>query len=84
MLVVEAPHHPQPATSSPHPPSRPPLQVCTTVTTTRKLVSVLSSIAVYGHSMSAQRWLGVALAAAGVLGELETKFRPKPHAKLKM
>jgi UDP-galactose transporter B1 len=58
--------------------------VCTTVTTTRKLVSVLSSIAVYGHSMSAQRWLGVALAAAGVLGELETKFRPKPHAKLKM
>ena len=54
------------------------------MTTTRKLVSVLSSIAVYGHSMSAQRWLGVALAAAGVLGELETKFRPKPHAKLKM
>ena len=51
--------------------------VCSTVTTTRKIFSVLFSIVIYGHSMSAQRWAGVALASLGVLGELQSKFKPK-------
>uniref|UniRef100_A0A7S0QTJ5 Uncharacterized protein n=1 Tax=Pyramimonas obovata TaxID=1411642 RepID=A0A7S0QTJ5_9CHLO len=59
--------------------------VCTTITTTRKIGSVLSSILIYGHSMSMQRWFGVALAVVGILGELESKlFNSKskklPHA----
>jgi UDP-galactose transporter B1 len=60
--------------------------VCTTITTTRKIGSVLSSILIYGHSMSFQRWFGVAIATIGILGELESKFRPKSkrisHAKV--
>jgi len=47
--------------------------VCTTVTTTRKVFSVLLSIFVNGHPMSAQGWGGVALASAGILSELQDK-----------
>mmetsp|Transcript_25283 Transcript_25283/g.58930 ORF Transcript_25283/g.58930 Transcript_25283/m.58930 type:complete len:324 (+) Transcript_25283:75-1046(+) len=48
--------------------------VCTTVTTTRKVFSVLYSILMKGHQMNTQGWLGVALASSGILGELEQKF----------
>lgn len=47
--------------------------VCTTVTTTRKVFSVLLSIFLNGHSMSAQGWGGIALASGGILTELVGK-----------
>jgi len=48
--------------------------VCTTVTTTRKVFSVLYSIFAKGHSLNGQGWSGVALACSGILGELEEKY----------
>lgn len=47
--------------------------VCTTVTTTRKVFSVLLSIFLNGHAMSAQGWGGIGLASAGILSELQDK-----------
>merc|ERR1712151_621819 len=48
--------------------------VCTTVTTTRKVFSVLPSIFTKGHQLNAQGWSGIALACGGILGELEEKY----------
>merc|ERR1712032_615307 len=48
--------------------------VCTTVTTTRKVFSVLLSIFTKGHQLNAQGWAGIALACGGILGELEEKY----------
>jgi len=48
--------------------------VCTTVTTTRKVMSVLSSIFLYGHKLSAMGWFGIVLACGGIMAELEEKF----------
>jgi len=55
--------------------------VCTTVTTTRKVFSVLLSIFVNGHSISLQGWGGIALASVGILSELADKMsgKTKPH-----
>ena len=50
--------------------------VCTTVTTTRKVFSVLLSIFLNGHAMSTQGWAGIGLASAGILTEL---FGKKGH-----
>jgi UDP-galactose transporter B1 len=47
--------------------------VCTTVTTTRKVFSVLLSIFLNGHSMSTQGWAGISLASLGILSELQDK-----------
>jgi solute carrier family 35 (UDP-galactose transporter), member B1 len=47
--------------------------VCTTVTTTRKVFSVLLSIFLNGHSMSTQGWAGLSLASLGILSELQDK-----------
>lgn len=47
--------------------------VCTTITTTRKVFSVLLSIFINGHAMSRQGWLGITLASAGILSELQDK-----------
>ena len=47
--------------------------VTTTVTTTRKVFSVLLSIFINGHSLSTQGWAGIALASAGILSELQHK-----------
>lgn len=47
--------------------------VCTTVTTTRKVFSVLLSIFINGHPMSKQGWVGIGLASAGILSELLDK-----------
>jgi len=52
--------------------------VCTTVTTTRKVFSVLLSIFLKGHSMSSQGWGGLMLASAGILSELQDKSSHKP------
>lgn len=48
--------------------------VCTTVTTTRKVFSVLISIFTKGHQLNGQGWAGIAAACCGILGELEQKY----------
>jgi len=48
--------------------------VCTTVTTTRKVMSVIWSIFAFGHQLHAQGWCGISLACGGILAELEEKF----------
>jgi UDP-galactose transporter B1 len=56
--------------------------VCTTVTTTRKVFSVILSILTKGHAMSAQGWGGLALASGGILSELlDDKAPVKPKGK---
>lgn len=47
--------------------------VCSTVTTTRKVFSVLLSIFTHNHAMSYEAWGGIALAFAGILSELFDK-----------
>jgi solute carrier family 35 (UDP-galactose transporter), member B1 len=47
--------------------------VLSTVTTTRKIFSVLLSIFLKGHSLSMMGWSGIALACAGILSELQSK-----------
>ena len=49
--------------------------VCTTVTTTRKIFSVLLSIFLNGHELSITGWSGIVLAVSGILGEVEAKCR---------
>lgn len=55
--------------------------VCTTVTTTRKVFSVLLSIFLNGHAMSAQGWFGLSLASGGILAELADKSGHKKDKK---
>jgi solute carrier family 35 (UDP-galactose transporter), member B1 len=45
--------------------------VLSTVTTTRKIFSVLLSIFLKGHSLSAMGWSGISLACGGILSELQ-------------
>jgi UDP-galactose transporter B1 len=47
--------------------------VLSTVTTTRKVFSVLLSIFLKGHSLSLMGWSGIGLASAGILSELQNK-----------
>ena len=49
--------------------------VCSTITTTRKIVSVFLSIIYKGHVVSPIGWYGVALACFGVMGELHDKYQ---------
>jgi UDP-galactose transporter B1 len=51
--------------------------VLSTVTTTRKIFSVLLSIFLKGHSLSLVGWSGIALACGGILSELQVKSSPK-------
>lgn len=51
--------------------------VLSTVTTTRKIFSVLLSIFLKGHSMSLMGWSGIAMACGGILSELQVKSAPK-------
>lgn len=44
--------------------------VCSTVTTTRKILSVLYSILFKGHSVAGQGWLGLGLAVGGIGSEV--------------
>jgi UDP-galactose transporter B1 len=59
--------------------------VLSTVTTTRKIFSVLLSIFLKGHSLSAVGWSGISMAVAGILSELHLKsgggHTKKQHAK---
>jgi UDP-galactose transporter B1 len=58
--------------------------VCSTVTTTRKIFSVLLSILVKGHSMSAQGWTGVAIACGGIMSEVQAKISSAKKFKSKV
>jgi len=48
--------------------------VCSTVTTTRKICSVLLSIFLKGHHISLQGWFGVTLAISGIFSEIQSKY----------
>lgn len=48
--------------------------LCTTITTTRKIVSVLWSIFTKGHILLHQGWFGIALAIIGLTAEVQGKF----------
>jgi UDP-galactose transporter B1 len=49
--------------------------VCSTVTTTRKIFSVMLSILFKGHSVSMQGWMGLGLAIGGIVSEVVHKVR---------
>eukprot|EP00525_Craspedostauros_australis_P012794 CAMPEP_0198125112 /NCGR_PEP_ID=MMETSP1442-20131203/41792_1 /TAXON_ID= /ORGANISM="Craspedostauros australis, Strain CCMP3328" /LENGTH=202 /DNA_ID=CAMNT_0043784651 /DNA_START=15 /DNA_END=623 /DNA_ORIENTATION=- len=51
--------------------------ILSTVTTTRKIFSVLLSIFLKGHSLSVMGWSGIGLAVSGILSELQAKTRSK-------
>jgi UDP-galactose transporter B1 len=53
--------------------------VCTTVTTTRKIFSVLLSIFINGHHLSTQGWAGIVLACGGILSEITDSKKEKKH-----
>lgn len=54
--------------------------VCSTVTTTRKIFSVLLSIFVNNHKLDARGWTGIGVACLGIVGELQDKAS-KQHQK---
>jgi len=51
--------------------------VLSTVTTTRKIFSVLLSIFLKGHSLSLTGWSGIGLSVSGILSELQAKATSK-------
>jgi len=53
--------------------------ILSTVTTTRKIFSVLLSIFLKGHSLSTTGWSGIALAIGGILSEMQAKASAKKH-----
>merc|ERR1711972_942066 len=57
--------------------------VCTTITTTRKVFSVLLSVFTKGHNLNGQGWAGIACACGGILGELEEKYSKGKEATKK-
>ena len=50
--------------------------VLSTVTTTRKIFSVILSIFLKGHSLSPMGWSGILLACGGIMSELQAKRKP--------
>jgi UDP-galactose transporter B1 len=57
--------------------------VLSTVTTTRKIFSVLLSIFLKGHSLSLTGWSGIGLSVSGILSELQAKSSKRHKAKPK-
>jgi len=53
--------------------------ILSTVTTTRKIFSVLLSIFLKGHTLSMTGWSGIALACSGILSELQSKSSGKKN-----
>jgi len=51
--------------------------ILSTVTTTRKIFSVLLSIFLKGHSLSLTGWSGIGLSVGGILSELQAKASSK-------
>jgi UDP-galactose transporter B1 len=58
--------------------------VCSTVTTTRKIVSVLLSIILKGHTLSLQGLGGLSLAIGGILSEVHAKINSSRKLKSKV
>lgn len=58
--------------------------VCSTVTTTRKIFSVLLSLFLKGHELSFQGWAGVLVAIAGIVSEVHCKITKSPRLKSKV
>jgi len=56
--------------------------VTSTVTTTRKIFSVLLSIFTKGHALNGQGWAGISMACGGILGELADKSFGKKGKKV--
>merc|ERR1712157_574651 len=48
-----------------------------TVTTTRKIFSVLLSISLKGHALAPLGWAGIALGSLGIIGELIPEKEPE-------
>jgi solute carrier family 35 (UDP-galactose transporter), member B1 len=53
--------------------------ILSTVTTTRKIFSVLLSIFLKGHSLSYMGWTGITIACSGILSEMHHKMGKKKH-----
>lgn len=51
--------------------------VLVTVTVTRKMLSMLLSVVLFGHVLNAKQWLGIVLVFAGVVGESAVKLAAK-------
>lgn len=49
--------------------------VCSTVTTTRKIFSVLLSIFFKGHQLGGSGWAGVSIAIGGIMSEIHSKVK---------
>jgi len=58
--------------------------VCSTVTTTRKIFSVLLSIFTKGHVMTTQGWFGVGVACSGIISEVLAKISKSRNLKSKV
>lgn len=56
--------------------------VLTTVTTTRKILSVLLSIFLKGHSFSVLGWSGIALACLGIISDLQLNLSGKKKKEM--
>ena len=54
------------------------------VTTTRKIFSVLISIFLKGHVLTAQGWIGVLVAIGGILSEVHCKVTKSPRERQKV
>jgi len=54
--------------------------ILSTVTTTRKIFSVLLSIFLKGHTLSLTGWGGIAMACSGILSEMAAKMSGKAKA----
>jgi UDP-galactose transporter B1 len=52
-----------------------------TVTVTRKMISMLMSVVLFGHQLTAYQWMGIGLVFSGV--GLEAWFKSRPKTKLK-
>jgi UDP-galactose transporter B1 len=57
--------------------------ILSTVTTTRKIFSVLLSIFLKGHALSIMGWSGIAMACGGILSELQHKSSSPSSKKTK-
>lgn len=52
----------------------------TTVTVTRKMLTMMLSVIWFGHRLTAYQWLGVGLVFGGVGAEAYVQKREKDHA----
>merc|ERR1712160_56590 len=55
--------------------------ILSTVTTTRKIFSVLLSIFLKGHPLSLTGWSGIALSCGGILSEMQSKSKAAKKGK---